>query len=84
MLHSLVVKIFSEFDGMKPPNYKVEEQSYQVNEEPAVYASREALEDARLREAINRTDTEKFRMFTRMMCITQMMNRAKIIHKPAL
>ena len=52
-----------------------------VNEDSPVYASREALEDARLREAINRTDTEKFRLFTRMMRINMMMKRARIIHK---
>jgi hypothetical protein len=52
-----------------------------VNEDSPVYASREVLEDARLREAINRTDTEKFRLFTRMMRINMMMKRARIIHK---
>jgi len=52
-----------------------------VNEDSPVYASREALEDARLREAINRTATEKFRLFTRMMRINMMMKRARIIHK---
>jgi hypothetical protein len=52
-----------------------------VNEDSPAYQSREAQEDARLREAINKTDTEKFRMFTRMMRITMMLNRARIIHK---
>ena len=52
-----------------------------VNEDSPVYASREALKDARLREAINRTATEKFRLFTRMMRINMMMKRARIIHK---
>ncbi len=52
-----------------------------VREDPAVYESREALEDARLREAINRTDTEKFYMFTRMMRINMMMKNAKITYK---
>jgi hypothetical protein len=53
-----------------------------VNEDSPVYASREALEEARLKEAINRTDTEKFRLFTRMMRIGFMMKKAKITHKP--
>jgi hypothetical protein len=52
-----------------------------VHEDSRVYESREALEDARLREAVSKTDTEKFRMFTRMMRITMMLNRARIIHK---
>ena len=46
-----------------------------------VYESREALEEARLMEAINRTDTEKFKMFIRMMRITLMLKKAAITHK---
>ncbi|MEP7278953.1 MAG: hypothetical protein ABI813_09945 [Bacteroidota bacterium] len=53
------------------------------NEPSAVYNSREALDEARLREAVNRTDTEKFRLFTRMMRITLMLKNARIIHKQA-
>jgi len=52
-----------------------------VREDPVVYENREALEDARLREAINRTDTEKFRLFTRMMRINIMLKKAKITHR---
>jgi len=52
-----------------------------LREDPVVYESREALEQARLLEAINRTDTEKFRMFTRMMRINLMLKNAKITHK---
>jgi hypothetical protein len=51
-----------------------------LHEDPVVYESREALEEARLREAINRTDTEKFRLFTRMMRINIMLKKAKITH----
>src|SRR4051812_45250040 len=49
-------------------------QSKQIaREDPVVYESREALEDARLREAIGRTDLEKFRLFTKMMRISMML-----------
>jgi hypothetical protein len=53
-----------------------------VYEEEPVYASREALEEARLKEAVNRTDTEKFRLFTKMMRIGMMLKKAKITHAP--
>ena len=66
---------------MKPEALHNKKAKNILNEDAAVYESREALEDARLREAINRTDTEKFRMFTRMMRITMMMKNARIIHK---
>jgi hypothetical protein len=66
---------------MKPGKQEGKDLRNIVNEGTPVYASREALEDARLREAINRTDTEKFRLFTRMMRINMMMKRARIIHK---
>ena len=64
--------------NIKPDNTDL---TNMVNEDAPVYASREALEDARLREAINKTDTEKFRLFTRMMRINMMMKNARIIHK---
>jgi len=51
-----------------------------LREDPVVYESRGALEEARLREAIYRTDTEKFRLFTRMMRINIMLKKAKITH----
>ena len=66
---------------MKPEALHNKKAKHILNEDAAVYESREALEDARLREAIDRTDTEKFRMFTRMMRITMMMKNARIIHK---
>jgi len=66
---------------MKPEALHSKKAKHVLNEDATVYESREALEDARLREAINRTDTEKFRMFTRMMRITMMMKNARIIHK---
>lgn len=41
----------------------------------------EAEERARRKEAILRTDTEKFLLFTRMMRINNTLKKAKIIHK---
>jgi hypothetical protein len=58
------------------------EAKYILTEGFPVYESREALEEARLREAVNRTDTEKFRLFTRMMRISMMMKKAKITYQP--
>ncbi len=66
---------------MEPRNYKLDEQPHQVNEEPPVYASREALEEARLREAVNRTDTEKFRFLMTLMKMNNQMRKAKIHYK---
>lgn len=53
-----------------------------LNEDSPVYASREALEDARLREAVNRTDTEKFYMLMTLMKMNNVMRKAVIHHKP--
>ncbi len=66
---------------MKPGKKDGKELTNIIKEVMPVYESREALEEARLREAINRTDTEKFRLFTRMMRINMMMKKARIIHK---
>jgi hypothetical protein len=55
-------------------------QANELQEGTSVYETREALEDARLREAINRTDTEKFKLFTTMFRISKMMQRATIHH----
>ena len=67
---------------MKKENQDTAAAKNMLREALPVYESREALEEARLREAVNRTGTEKFRMFTTMMRINMMMKRAKIIHKP--
>ncbi|MFT3936810.1 MAG: hypothetical protein QM726_24510 [Chitinophagaceae bacterium] len=66
---------------MKP--HKPEEPviSNMVNEPQAVYATREELEDARLREAINRTDTEKFQFLMTLMKMNTHMSKAVIHHK---
>jgi hypothetical protein len=52
-----------------------------VNEDSPVYASREALEEARLKEAINRTDTEKFHFLMTLMKMNRHMRKATIHHK---
>jgi hypothetical protein len=67
---------------VKESKLNKEEISNIVQEGFPVYESREALEEARLREAVNRTDTEKFRLFTTMMRINMMMKRAKITYQP--
>lgn len=66
---------------MKPYQEDNKDLKNVVREDMPVYETREALEEARLREAINRTDSEKFRLFTRMMRINMMMKKAKIHHK---
>jgi hypothetical protein len=52
-----------------------------VHEDAPVYASREALEEARLKEAINRTPTEKFYFLMTLMKINRHMRKATIHHK---
>ena len=46
-----------------------------------VYESREALEEARLREAVNRTATEKFRFLMTLMKMNRQMSKATIHYK---
>ena len=46
-----------------------------------VYESREALEEARLREAVNRTGTEKFRFLMTLMKMNHQMSKATIHYK---
>lgn len=70
---------------MKKINYHIKAEQQETNalhEEAPTYSSMEALEEARLLEAINRTDTEKFKLFTRMMRIGQMLKNATITYKP--
>ena len=52
-----------------------------LNEDELIYGHSAAKEEARLREAINRTDEEKFFLFTRMFRINKMLKSAKITHK---
>ena len=52
-----------------------------VGEDSPVYETRAALEDARLREAINRTDSEKFRFLMTLMKMNNTMRKATIHYK---
>ena len=63
--------------------YKQQEEENKniLNEDEAIYGHSAAKEEARLREAINRTDEEKFFLFTRMFRINKMLKSAKITHK---
>jgi hypothetical protein len=58
-----------------------EENKNLLEEASAQYGNAEAQEEARLQKAINRTDMEKFRLFTRMLRINAMYKKAKITHK---
>ena len=64
--------------------YKQEEEDENKNilrEDPVVYGSREELEEARLREAINRTPAEKFHFLMTLMKMNNTMRKAVIHHK---
>ncbi|HSC39710.1 MAG TPA: hypothetical protein VLD19_17615 [Chitinophagaceae bacterium] len=53
-----------------------------MEEDEAVYNTAKSREDeARLREAIHRSDDEKFFLFTRMLRINMMLKNAKVTHK---
>lgn len=52
-----------------------------LREDPIVYESRKALEEARLREAVNRTNTEKFRFLMTLMKLSPEMKKATIHYK---
>ena len=47
--------------------------------EETISKARKEIEDKRIREAINRTDTEKFFLFIRLMKIHFMLKNARII-----
>jgi len=66
---------------MKPEALHNKKAKNILNEDAAVYESREALEDARLREAINRTPAEKFRFLMTLMKMNAHMSKAIIHHK---
>jgi len=53
-----------------------------LNEDEPGYGSLEELEDARLRKAMGRSDTEKFYVLMRLMKINKMLRKAVIHHKP--
>ena len=67
---------------MKKYKQEEEESKNILNEDELIYGHSEAKEEARLREAINRTDEEKFFLFTRMFRINKMLKSAKITHQP--
>ena len=52
-----------------------------LNERLPVYESREALEEARLREAVNRTPTQKFLFLMTLMKMSRQMRNATIHYK---
>ena len=52
-----------------------------LREDSVVYGSREELEEARLREAINRTPAEKFHFLMTLMKMNNTMRKAVIHHK---
>jgi hypothetical protein len=64
--------------------YKQEEEDSlknQLNEDEAIYGHSAAREEARLREAINRTPAEKFQFLMTLMKMNNTMRRAVIHHK---
>lgn len=62
-------------------------KEYPINNQPINLAEEdldalyEAQDIRRLKEAILLSDTEKFRLFTRMMRINTMLKNAKVTHK---
>jgi hypothetical protein len=52
-----------------------------VGEGPRFYSSSEEQELARLKEAINRTDTEKFFFLMNLMKLQRTMQKGKLHHK---
>jgi hypothetical protein len=67
---------------MKRANKDTPENKHLLQEDEAVYNTAKSREDeARLREAIHRSDDEKFFLFTRMLRINMMLKNAKVTHK---
>ena len=64
---------------MKNKDYPIKEEPINiVSDIDALY---EKQDKERLKEAILLSDTEKFRLFTRLMRIDKMMQNAKVTHK---
>ena len=63
--------------------YKQEEEEHKnlLNEDELIYGHSEAKEEARLREAINRTPAEKFHFLMTLMKMNNTMRRAVIHYK---
>jgi len=70
---------------MNNENYKTEKENLSTVQEDMgsmrFYSSPEAQEMEKLREAINRTATEKFHVLMRLMKMGTMMKNATIHHK---
>ena len=67
---------------MKSYQHDNTENKNVVRENAHNYATREALEEARLKEVLQMSDMEKFRMFCKMMRIGKMLASAKVTHQP--
>ena len=61
-----------------PNSYKKNEEKVMSTGDPATISS---FERKRIEEAVERSDTEKFHLFTRMMRIHFMLKKAVIIKK---
>lgn len=61
-----------------PNSYKKNEEKAMSTGDPATISS---FERKRIEEAVERSDTEKFHLFTRMMRIRFMLKKAVIIKK---
>jgi len=66
---------------MKKYKENEEEQKNILNEDELIYGHSEAKEEARLREAINRTPAEKFQFLMTLMKMNNTMRKAVIHHK---
>ena len=67
---------------MKRADKDTPENKNILQEDEAAYSTAKSREDeARLREAIHRSDDEKFFLFTRMLRINMMLKNAKVTHK---
>ena len=80
------LKFFSvEISSMSHKNYKPENEHISAVQEDSpsmrFYSSPEAQEEERLKEAVNRTATEKFRVLMTLMKIGAMMKNATVHHK---
>lgn len=66
---------------MKSYQSDKEENKNLVQEDPVPYGNVEEQENARLREALKRTDTEKFHFLMTLMKMGNTMQKAVIHHK---
>jgi hypothetical protein len=66
---------------MKACQSNKDENKNLVHEDPVPYGNAEEQENARLRKALKRTDTEKFHFLMMLMKMGNTMNKAVIHHK---